>query len=182
MSATPHVVAVAARATHKVSKDAQPSIRLVTGLGVEGDAHSGATVKHRSRVAKDPAQPNLRQVHLIHAELHEMLAAKGFAIGPADMGENILTRGLDLLTLPTGTRLAIGADAIIEVSGLRNPCHQLNGLAPGLMDAVIERSDDGSLVRKAGVMGIVIAGGEIRSGDKIVVHLPDGENRPLLPV
>jgi hypothetical protein len=182
MSTDPHVVAVAARATHRISKDREPMIRLLAGLGVEGDAHCGVTVKHRSRVAKDPSVSNLRQVHLIHAELLGMLAAKGFDIGPADMGENILTRGVDLLALPTGTRLGIGDQAIVEITGLRNPCLQLNGLVPGLMNAVLDRAEDGTLVRKAGVMGIVVAGGAIRPNDRIKIQLPEGKYRPLQPV
>lgn len=162
------VVAVAARETHYVTKDAQDAIRLIAGQGVEGDVHSGPTVKHRSRVSKDPTQPNLRQVHLIHCELLDMLVEKGFAIGPAMMGENISTRGIDLLALSAGTRLQIGGEAVIEITGLRNPCHQLNGLIPGLMDAVLDYADDGSLIRLAGVMGIVTTGGVVVAGDPII--------------
>jgi MOSC domain-containing protein YiiM len=154
----------------------------VAGLGVEGDCHAGATVKHRSRVARDPDQPNLRQVHLIHAELHDDLAMRGFDLAPGDMGENITTGGLDLLALPTGARLAIGAGAVIEVTGLRNPCHQLNAFRPGLMEATLERGPDGGLIRKAGVMGVVLVSGEVRPGDRIVVALPDGPRTPLKPV
>jgi MOSC domain-containing protein YiiM len=154
----------------------------VAGLGVEGDCHAGAAVKHRSRVARDPDQPNLRQVHLIHSELHEALALLGFDLAPGDMGENITTRGLDLLALPTGARLAIGAGAVIEITGLRNPCHQLNAFRPGLMEATLERGPDGGLIRKAGVMGVVLVSGEVRPGDRIVVALPDGPKAPLKPV
>ncbi len=163
------VVAVAARGTHRVSKDVKVSIRLVAGQGVEGDAHCGATVKHRSRVAKDPSQLNLRQVHLIHAELFEMLADKGFAVGPALMGENITTRGVGLLGLLTGTKLQLGKEAVIEITGLRNPCHQLNGVSHGLMEAVLERASDGSLIRLAGVMAVVVEGGIVAAGDEVVV-------------
>jgi MOSC domain-containing protein YiiM len=167
------VAAVAARGTHRVTKDAQDSIRLVAGQGVENDAHCGKTVKHRSRVAKDPTQPNLRQVHLIHAELFDMLADKGFAVGPAMMGENITTHGIDLLGLSPGTQLRLGKDAVIEITGLRNPCHQLNGLIPGLMQAVLDRASDGSLIRLAGVMAIVISSGLVAAGDVItIVHSP----------
>ncbi len=148
---------------------------------MEGDCHAGVTVRHRSRVARDPSQPNLRQVHLIHAELHEALVTQGFKVGPRDMGENITTRGLDLLALPTGARLTIG-EAVIEVTGLRNPCQQLNLFQPGLMYAVLDRDAEGGLVRKAGVMGIVVAGGEVRPGDAIVVDLPPPPHRPLAPV
>ena len=167
---------------HTFSKQNAASITLIPGLGVEGDAHNGATVKHRSRVARDPNQPNLRQVHLLHAELHEQLASEGFTVAAGDMGENITTRGLDLLALPTGTRLAIGREAIVEVTGLRNPCAQLDGFQQGLMAACLDRDDAGNLVRKAGVMGIVLAGGAVAPGDPITVLLPALPHRPLEPV
>ena len=163
------VVAVAARGSHRITKDLQDSINLISGHGVERDAHSGSTVKHRSRVAKDPTQPNLRQVHLIHAELFEMLAGKGFSVGPAMMGENITTRGIDLLGLSVGTRLRLGENAVIEVTGLRNPCHQLNGLIPGLMNAVLDHSESLGLIRLAGVMAIVTNDGIVRAGDRVEV-------------
>ena len=139
-------------------------------------------MKHRSRVARDPSQPNLRQVHLIHAELHDELRLRGFALAPGQMGENVTTRGIDLLALPTGTRLRLGAEALVEITGLRNPCAQLDGIQPGLMKAVLDRDADGNLVRKAGVMGIVLAGGEVRTGEAIAVELPDGPRRRLAPV
>lgn len=173
------VVAVSRSATHTLSKPTAGSIRLLAGLGVEGDAHLGVTVKHRSRVARDPTQPNLRQVHLIHAELHEELRAAGFAVSPGDMGENITTRGIDILGLPTGTRLRLGDTAAVEVTGLRNPCDQLNGIQPGLMKAVLGRDEDGNLIRRAGIMGIVLAGGDVRPGDPIHVTLPPPPHRPL---
>jgi MOSC domain-containing protein YiiM len=157
-------------------------VRLVEGLGVEGDAHQGVTVKHRSRVARDPSQPNLRQVHLIHAELHDELRAAGFALAPGQMGENVTTRGVDLLGLPTGARLHLGESAIVEVTGLRNPCLQLDGLSPGLMKAVLGRDAEGNLVRKGGIMGVVLRGGELRPGDPIRVELPAGPHRRLEPV
>lgn len=176
------VVAVHLSPDHSFSKAEAPSIRLIAGLGVEGDAHAGVTVKHRSRVARDPNQPNLRQIHLIHAELHGELAGKGFAVAPGDMGENITTRDLDLLALPAGARLRLGAEAIVEVTGLRNPCNQLNIFMPGLMDAVLDHGPDGALIRKAGVMAVVLAGGEVKAGDRIVVDLPGAPHRPLAPV
>ncbi|MBO6668589.1 MAG: MOSC domain-containing protein [Parvibaculum sp.] len=176
------VVAVSTSSTHTMWKGNVPRINLLEGLGVEGDAHMGETVKHRSRVARDPSQPNLRQIHLIHAELLDELAATGFEVEPGRMGENITTRGLDLLGLPTRTRLLIGKSAIVEVTGLRNPCLQLNGIAPGLMNAVLDRDAEGNLVRKAGVMGVVIAGGEVTPGDRIHVELPAGSHSPLQPV
>jgi MOSC domain-containing protein YiiM len=166
------VVAVARSPAHTMSKPVAETIQLVAGLGVEGDAHQGRTVKHRSRVARDPTQPNLRQVHLIHAELFDELRAAGFDIAPGEMGENVTTAGLDILALPAGTRLRLGNAAIVEVTGLRNPCGQLDGVRPGLMKATLDRDPDGRLVRKAGIMGVVVAGGEVRPGDPIAVELP----------
>lgn len=166
------VVAVSRSATHSFSKPNEPAIRLLVGLGVDGDAHQGVTVKHRSRVARDPNQPNLRQVHLIHAELHDELRKTGFELEPGEMGENITTRGIDLLSLPMGTRLHIGRDAVVEITGLRNPCVQIDRHQTGLLSAVAMRDEHGMVVRKAGVMSIVIAGGEISPGDRIDVALP----------
>jgi MOSC domain len=180
-SSNPIVLAVHRSATHSFSKPAALSIRFVVGIGVEGDVHAGETVKHRSRVARDPTQPNLRQVHLVNAELHEALKAAGFNVKPGDMGENITTRGLDLLALPTGTRLMIGA-AVIQVTGLRNPCVQLDRFQPGLMQATLDRDTAGNLIRKAGVMGVVLSGGDVQAGDGIRVQMPEGERRALAPV
>ena len=176
------VVAVSASATHTMSKTNQESIRLLAGLGVDGDAHMGETVKHRSRVARDPAQPNLRQVHRIHSELHDELRAAGLDVCAGQMGENITTRGVDLLGLPTGARLHIGDSAVVEVTGLRNPCAQLDGVQTGLMAATLDRDGDGNLVRKAGVMAIVLEGGQIRPGDTVRVALPPLPHRPPEPV
>lgn len=168
--------------THSMSKPAQVSIRLVENHGVEGDAHAGATVKHRSRVAREPETPNLRQVHLIHAELHDELRGEGLEVAPGAMGENITTRDVDVLGLPTGARLHIGAEAVVEVKGLRTPCAQLEGVATGLMEACLDRAANGDLVRKAGIMGVVIKSGEVKPGDAIVVELPEGPHSPLQPV
>ena len=176
------VTAVSSSPKHTMAKPNQECIRLLAGLGVEGDAHLGETVKHRSRVARDPGRPNLRQVHLIHAELHDELRAAGFALAPGQMGENVTTRGLDLLGLPVGARLRLGEAAVIEITGLRNPCVQLDRIQPGLMAATLDRDERGDLVRKAGVMGIVLAGGEVRPGDPIRVELPPEPRRRLEPV
>lgn len=172
MSGGPRVTHVASRPGHSFSKTLQDAVTLVAGLGVEGDGHAGATVQHRSRVARDPTQPNLRQVHLIPGELHDELNAAGFAVGPADLGENITTRGIDLIALSAGTRLHLGQGAEIEVTGLRNPCVQLDRFRPGLMAACLGRDAEGRLVRKAGVMGVVLAGGQVRPGDAIRVEAP----------
>ncbi len=176
------VVAVSASATHDFSKAPRAYIRLEAGFGVVGDSHAGVTVQHRSRVAQNPHQPNLRQVHLLHAELHEELAVAGFALTAGEMGENITTRGIPLLSLPSGSRLHIGASAVVEVTGLRNPCVQLDDLRPGLMAAVLERDASGALVRKAGIMGVVLVGGEVRAGDRIRVESPPLPHRGLQPV
>jgi MOSC domain-containing protein YiiM len=176
------IVAVHRTAVHSVTKKEHARIRLLAGLGVEGDAHCGVRVQHRSRVARDPTQPNLRQVHLIHSELHDELRASGLEIRPGEMGENVTTRGIDLLDLPAGARVRLGSDAVVEITGLRNPCVQLDGLRAGLMAAVLERRTDGSLVRKAGVMGVVVAGGEVGPGDAIEIELPRGPHVPLAPV
>jgi MOSC domain-containing protein YiiM len=173
------VIAVSRSVTHTFTKPNQESIQLLTGLGIEGDAHMGATVKHRSRVTVDPTQPNLRQVHLIHAELHDELRAAGFAVSAGQMGENITTRGVDLLSLPTSTRLHLGDAAVVELTGLRNPCAQLDRFQPGLMAAVLGRDEHGKLIRKAGVMSIVVVGGEVRPGNPIRIELPPEPHQPL---
>lgn len=173
------VVAVSRSATHSLIKDNRQSIRLLEGLGVEEDAHAGVTVKHRSRVARNPLDPNLRQVHLIHSELHDELRNSGFNVVAGQMGENITTQGIDLLGLPTGTRLRFGDDALVEVTGLRNPCAQLDEIQPGLMAAVLDRDEQGNLIRKAGIMGVVLAGGLVHPGDTITVELPPEPHRKL---
>lgn len=173
------VLAVSSSSSHSFSKPTRTSIRLLKGLGIEGDAHAGTTVKHRSRVAKDPTQPNLRQVHLIHAELFDELEAKGFAVSAGEMGENVTTRGIDLLNLPAGTRLLLGESAVVEVTGLRNPCVQIDRFRKGLMKAVLGKDAQGNLIRKSGVMGIVLEGGDVRPGDEIRVELPPQPHRPL---
>ncbi len=179
---TAHVVAVSSCSTHKFSKPTQLSIRLLQGLGVAGDAHLGVTVKHRSRVARDPTQPNLRQVHLLHQELIVALREAGFDVGPGVMGENVTTRGLDLLGLARRTRLHLGATAVVEVTGLRKPCLQLDRCQPGLMAATLDRDAQGNLIRKAGIMGIVLASGDVGAGDPIGVEPPSGPQERLLPV
>jgi MOSC domain-containing protein YiiM len=177
MAAT--VIAVARDGSHRFSKQVVPCITLLAGLGVEGDAHLGVTVQHRSRVAADPTQPNLRQVHLIQAELFDELRLRGFEIAPGEMGENVTTRGIDLLALPTGARLRLGPAAVVEITGLRNPCAQLDRLQSGLMGAVLDRDPQGRLIRKAGVMGIVLTGGKVEHGNSIGIALPEGAHRPL---
>lgn len=176
------VAAVCRSPTHSMTKPIADSIRLLAGLGVEGDAHQGATVKHLSRILRFGNAPNLRQVHLMHAELFDELRTAGFEVWAGLMGENITTRGVDLLGLPTGARLHLGNEAVVEVTGLRNPCRQLNRLHPGLMKATLDRDADGNLIRKAGIMGIVLAGGEVGEGDPIRVELPSSPHKPLEPV
>jgi MOSC domain-containing protein YiiM len=176
------VVAVGINAAHTFSKTVVDQIHLLAGVGVEGDAHSGATVKHRSRVARGARQPNLRQVHLMHSELFGELARRGFAVTAGAMGENITTRGIDLLGLPEGAELHIGKQAVVRITGLRNPCWQLDRYQRGLMAAVLERTPDGKLIRKAGVMSVVAGGGVVRAGDAIRIALPAAPHRALVCV
>jgi MOSC domain-containing protein YiiM len=173
------VIAVSRSSGHTFTKVPQASIRLIAGLGVEADAHQGTTVQHLSRMRRDPAQPNLRQVHLIHGELHDELRQAGFEVAAGEMGENVTTRGVDLLGLPQGARLHLGNEAVVEITGLRNPCVQLDRFQPGLLAAVLKRGDDGSVIRKSGVMSIVLVGGEVRPDDAIVVELPSSAYKPL---
>jgi MOSC domain-containing protein YiiM len=176
------VIAVHRSGRHSFSKFEEDAITLVEGLGVAGDAHAGTTVKHRSRVARYPGAPNLRQVHLLHAELFDELVGRDFAVFPGEMGENITTRGIDLLALPRGTVLRVGEEAEVEITGLRNPCSQIDKFQPGLTSAVLDRDREGRLVRKTGVMAVVRRGGEVRRNDTIVVRLPNGPHHLLEPV
>lgn len=173
------VTAVSSNGVYSFTKPNRDSITLLTGLGVEGDVHAGVTVKHRSRVAQDPTRPNLRQVHLIHEELFAEVGAEGFEVAPGDLGENITTRGVDLLGLPVGTLLRIGDAAVLRVTGLRNPCLQIDTFQEGLLKQVVGRDETGTLVRKAGIMSVVQEGGAVRPGDTIKVELPSGPHRPL---
>ncbi|WP_328409660.1 MOSC domain-containing protein [Streptomyces violaceus] len=177
MSAT--VTAVSSNGEYSFTKPNRDSITLLAGLGVEGDVHAGVTVKHRSRIAQDPTQPNLRQVHLIHEELFAEVAETGYAVAPGELGENITTRGIDLLGLPVGTLLHIGDTAVVEVTGLRNPCVQIDAFQDGLLKQVVGRDEAGRIVRKAGIMSVVREGGVVRPGDSIEVRLPAGPHRPL---
>jgi MOSC domain-containing protein YiiM len=181
-AARPTVTAVSRSSSHSFSKPTLDRIQLVRGLGVEGDAHQGRTVQHLSRIERDPEQPNLRQVHLLHAELHDELRQAGFDVSAGQMGENITTRGVDLLGLPTGTRLHLGGTAVVEVTGLRNPCVQLDRLRPGLLEAVLDHDEHGNLIRKAGVMAIVLAAGQVQVGAPIRIQLPPQPHTPLVPV
>ncbi len=179
----PKIVSVNASPKHDFSKSVRDAIRLLQGLGVEGDAHCGVLVKHRYLARKNPKTPNLRQVHLIPCELFDELAARGFAVAPGQMGENLSTRGIDLLALPTDAELAIGPDAVVRLTGLRSPCVLIDRFQPGLMAAVLGRDEDGKLLRKSGVMGVVLQGGTVRAGDAVRVRLPLSQpHRPLGPV
>ena len=179
MTPAPHVEAVSLSSTHSFSKPQQAKIKLLKGLGVEGDAHLGVTVQHLSRIAQNPDQTNLRQVHLIHGELLEVLKAEGFTVSPGAMGENITTRGIDLLGLPQGARLRLGGYAVVEITGLRNPCHQLDKYQKGLMGRLVYKDETGEIVRLAGIMGIVLEGGTVAPGDSIIVELPPEPHRRL---
>jgi MOSC domain-containing protein YiiM len=173
------VTAVSSNGEYSFTKPNRDSIRLLAGLGVEGDVHAGVTVKHRSRIAQDPTQPNLRQVHLMHEELFEEVGEEGFKVTPGELGENITTRGIDLLGLPVGTLLRIGDTAVLEVTGLRNPCLQIDLFQDGLLKRVVGRDEAGNVVRKAGIMSVVREGGVVRPGDPIEAELPTGPHRPL---
>ncbi|MFE9726673.1 MOSC domain-containing protein [Streptomyces sp. NPDC005794] len=173
------VTAVSSDGVYSFTKPNRDSVTLLAGLGVEGDIHSGVTVKHRSRVAQDPTQPNLRQVHLIHQELFAELRDAGFEVSPGDLGENITTSGIGLLSLPVGTLLHLGDEAVVEVTGLRNPCLQIDNFQDGLLKQVVGRADDGTVVRKAGIMGVVTTGGVVRPGDLVKAELPAEPHRPL---
>ncbi|MET9505550.1 MOSC domain-containing protein [Streptomyces sp. NPDC006622] len=173
------VTAVSSNGEYSFTKPNRESVTLLAGLGVEGDVHAGVTVKHRSRIAQDPTQPNLRQVHLVQEELFAEVGAAGFEVAPGDLGENITTRGIDLLGLPAGTLLRIGDEAVLEVTGLRNPCRQIDNFSDGLLKQVVGRDEAGNIVRKAGIMSIVKEGGVVRPGDVVQADLPSGPHRPL---
>lgn len=175
----PKVISVSSSGSHTFSKPTKLSIHLHQGLGVEGDAHSGETVKHRSRVAADPTQPNLRQVHLIHNELLKELQSKGFGLNPGDLGENILTQNIDLLALPRNTLLKLGNEAVIQVKGLRNPCHQIEKFQTGLLAKVVETTKEGDPIKKAGIMGIVFESGTVQVGDEIQIEFPPEPHEKL---
>ncbi|MDG2168509.1 MAG: MOSC domain-containing protein [Opitutales bacterium] len=176
---SPKVISVSSSESHTFSKPTKESIRLLKGLGVEGDAHSGETVKHRSRVTADPTKPNLRQVHLLHNELLDELRSKGFDLNPGDLGKNILTEDIDLLALPRGTILKLGNEAVIQVKGLRNPCHQIEAFQTGLLANVVETTKEGDPIKKAGIMGIVLEGGTIKVDDEIEIELPPIPHKKL---
>ncbi|MEO0810129.1 MAG: MOSC domain-containing protein [Pseudomonadota bacterium] len=176
---TAHVISVAKSPTHTFSKVPCATINLIAGLGVEHDAHAGATVKHRSRVARDPSQPNLRQVHLMHVERFAELAAEGFTLKPGDIGENILTKGIDLLALPEDTEFHFASGAMLQIKGLRNPCHQLDDFMPGLMRAMLPKDASGKTILAGGIMAIVLASGEIRPGDDFQIVMPEPPYRTL---
>ncbi len=166
------VMAVAASPGHEFSKPVLARITLLAGLGVQGDAHCGELVKHRSRVKANPNQPNLRQLHLIPAERLALLREQGFDVTPGALGENVTTEGVDLFALPRGTRLHLGGTAVVEVTGLRNPCHQIDTFQKGLMKATLERAPDGALLLRAGIMAVVLEGGDLAPGDALRVELP----------
>ncbi len=176
------ILSVSAAAGHVFSKPSLKQIRLLEGLGVEGDAHCGPKVKHRAHAARNPDKPNLRQVHLIQAELFAELKRLGFVVGPGDLGENITTTGIDLLSLPVDSELRLGPKAIVRLTGLRNPCRLLDEFQNGLKNALIKRGEGGEITRKAGVMGIVVQGGLVSVGDSIAVRTPAPPHHCLEPV
>lgn len=173
------VIAVSKSKKHTFSKLNTDYINLIEGIGVEGDAHAGKTIKHIFLAKKDASKPNIRQVHLIQAELFNELNEQGFSVGPGELGENITTQGVDLLHLPVGSKLHIGKTAVVELTALRNPCIQINDFQKGLLKAVVSRDENGNLIRKVGVMGIVLAGGIVKQNDDIKTQLPEEPHKPL---
>lgn len=182
MNAAARVLSVSSKDSFGIPKIARDEITLVSGHGVDGDYHAGAFVRHRSRAAREPAAPNRRQVHLVHSELFDELAPLGIVVRPGDMGENITTRGLPVLDLAPGTRLHLGETAVVEITGLRDPCKQLDAVDQRLLAQVALKGEDGSIIRRAGIMGIVLEGGRVRPGDAIRVEAPAGVNAALEPV
>lgn len=177
----PKVITVASDTNHNIGKPVRERIKLIAGWGVEGDAHAGKTIQHRYDKKRNPNAPNLRQVHLMHSELFDQMQASGMTVGPGQMGENITTRGIDILNLPRGTQLKIG-EAVIEVTGLRNPCKYLNKIAPGLIKACLAKHEDGTNFPQSGVMGIILAGGDVKAGDAIQIIRPPKPYERLKPV
>ena len=177
-----HVAAVSRYRRHRFSKTPELLVRLIEGIGIEGDAHAGRTVQHRYDARKDPSRPNLRQVHFIEAEELDRLGRAGFTVEPGSLGENITTRGLDLPVLPSGALLRLGETAVVAVTGLRDPCVLLDRVQPGLKAALLGRDPHGRLLRRSGIMSIVLAGGDVRPGDPIRVDLPPRPHRPLTVV
>jgi len=173
------VVSLSKDSDHKFSKEVCEVLTFLKNLGIEGDAHCGITVKHRSRVKTDPSQPNLRQVHLVHSELIAELKNSGFDVSPGAIGENVLTSGIDLLSLPKNTILSLGSDVVLRVTGLRNPCAQLDNYQSGLTKAVLGKDENGHLVRKAGIMAVVEEGGVVKVGDTISIQLPPEPHEAL---
>jgi MOSC domain-containing protein YiiM len=180
------VVAVHRAPEYQFSKDTTDSITLLAGLGVEGDAHLGATVQHRSRVASDPNQPNLRQVHLVMSELLDEVRTAGTSIDNGQLGENITTSGIDLIGLPVGSVLRIGPDALVALTGLRNPCKQIRDVGEGVLKMMFVDGEEygrpGEQVGRTGVMGVVLTGGEVRSNDTIKIRYPAGPHTPMQKV
>jgi len=172
------VLEVSCSAKHEFSKQRTSAIRIAAGHGVVGDAHAGELIQHRSRMEIDPDQPNLRQVHLMPVELLEELDRKGFEVDPGDLGENITTRGIDLVSLGRDTILRIGGETVLCVTGLRNPCVQIEKFAPGLLNELAVKSD-GKVRRKAGIMCVALSGGTVRPGDEVSVYHPEGPYIPL---
>ena len=171
------VAAVHRSDEHTFSKATCESIELVAGLGVNGDAHQGAKVKHRSRVAANPDQPNLRQIHLVMSELLDEVNSAGHNVVAGQLGESITTTGIDLISLPVGSMLRIGDTALVALTGLRNPCPQIKSVGDGLMKMMFiddQDNPEGPKIGRTGVMGVVIAGGIVAADDGIKIRFPAG--------
>ena len=173
------VFAICSSPKHGFSKQPQRSIRLLAGRGVEGDAHCGETVQHLYLKRRNPLAPNRMQVHLLQSELFDELAFVGYALTAGQLGENITTRGIGLLNLPQGTRLHLGGEAVVELTGLRTPCKLIEDFKPGLLKQVISRDAANKVLAKAGVMAIVLHGGDVHERSPIRVEYPAARHVPL---
>ena len=173
------VLSVSRDDKHRFSKPTVSSIRLVAGFGVEGDSHAGATVQHLYEKKRNPSAPNLCQVHFMAAELFDDLVPTGYTVAPGELGENVTTEGINLMSLPLGTQLHLGAQAVVSVTGMRSPCSLINGYQKGLMKQLIKTDAAGTVHRRGGIMGVVVRGGVVNPGDCIRVELPAGEQLPL---
>lgn len=177
MNAT--VISVSRSSGHSFRKACEESINLIEGFGVEGDVHAGKKIKHTFLAKEDPDRKNIRQIHLIAAELFTELKGKGFNVDPGQLGENITTEGIDLLSLPTGTLLHIGNGAVIELTALRQPCIQIDEFQQGLLKEVVYKDSGGNIIRKVGVMGVILVSGAVSPNDEIIVETPDKPHHKL---
>ena len=112
-------------------------------------------------------------------EILSELNDKGFSVIPGELGENITTQGIDLLSLPQGCQLHIGKTTIIELTALRNPCVQIENFQTGMLKEVISKDKQGKIMRKLGMMGVVLSGGHVQPNDEITIQLPEQPHKSL---